>query len=82
MYSVFLSDVKCMTDKDDILPDDTCQSQLGPAPSSTQLCHVACDQEVCTLSDWSEWGQCTKRCSGVQMRTRTMEGGVTTLLLL
>ena len=31
---------------------------LGVAPSTTQLCHIACPVE-CDVSSWSAWGPCT-----------------------
>jgi hypothetical protein len=44
----------------------------GLKPQSTMNCSVPCPND-CVLSDWAEWGTCSKQCGsqgGVQTRTR------------
>ena len=70
------AEVRCVNDRDESIPSEDCMIHLGPVPSVTVPCWVACDQDVCKFSDWTDWGACTQRCNGVQTRTRSMEGEV------
>lgn len=76
------TEVRCVSDKDDYVPDDLCVQQRGQAPDLTQICEVSCDQEVCKFSDWTEWSACSRRCGGYRTRRRSMEGLKSHVLLV
>ena len=66
--------VYCMSARDELLEDNVCNASKKPL--DTGDCRVPCPSE-CVVSDWTEWGTCSKTCGkkgGVQVRTRKILG--------
>jgi hypothetical protein len=81
MYILSFTDVRCLNDRDEVLPEEICISQIGSMPDVTQKCYVAsCEQDTCKFSDWAEWTGCSKRCGGHRSRIRHMEGAYLTIM--
>ena len=68
--------VYCISAMDDIMEDTICANLGIPKPTTETSCVEPCAHQ-CSLSGWSDWGQCTATCGaqgGIQSRTRQIIG--------
>lgn len=68
-----IRNVYCLSALEEVLPDHNC---TGAKPTTEKRCRMPCNNE-CTLSEWTQWSQCTISCgpkSGLQTRDRQITG--------